>query len=67
MDSIKLKDKNPSLLDLFYVEEKLRYEFMAKLEVLAGLKSLEYLKEGRYFNMDGSLLTLKEKCLLLMN
>jgi len=55
LEDLKLKNKKPSLLDLFYVEEKLRYEFMAKLEILAGLKSLEYLKEGDILFMDGSL------------
>lgn len=54
LNDIKKKEE-PSLLDLFYIEEKLRYEFMAKLEVLAGLKSLEYLKSGDIIFMDGSL------------
>lgn len=67
LDSIKLKNKNPSLLDLFYVEEKLRYEFMAKLEVLAGLKSLEYLKEGDVLFMDGSLTHLEGEVPILFN
>jgi len=67
LNYLKSKDNNPSLLDLFYVEEKLRYEFMANLEVLAGLKSLEYLKEGDILFMDGSLTHLEGESPILFN
>jgi len=40
---------------------------MAKLEVLAGLKSLEYLKEGDVLFMDGSLTHLEGEAPILFN
>lgn len=67
LEKLKLKNENRSLLDYFYVEEKLRYEFMANLEVLAGLKSLEYLKEGDLLFMDGSLTHLEGQSPILFN
>ncbi|MGB9750244.1 MAG: DNA double-strand break repair nuclease NurA [Caldisericia bacterium] len=67
LEGLIFKNKKPSLLDLFYVEEKLRYEFMAKLEICAGLKSLEYLKEGDILFMDGSLTHLEGEVPSLFN
>lgn len=67
LEKLKLKNKEASLLDYFYVEEKLRYEFMANLEVLAGLKSLEFLKEGDILFMDGSLTHLEGESPIIFN
>jgi len=43
------------LSDLTYAEERIRYERMAKLEVLVAIDSVDFLKEGDILIMDGSL------------
>lgn len=67
LEKINSKNKNPSLLDFFYIEEKLRYQIMAKLEILAGLKSLTYLNRGDLLFMDGSLSHLEGENPILFN
>ena len=52
----EIKRRGEALLsDLTYAEERIRYERMAKLEILVATDSVDFLKEGDLLIMDGSL------------